>query len=305
MIHYLFQFCGLVTQIHYSLMSKPIVTQEYFNKIMRKKMFDMSYDEPVINIMYRDTVGLTLGLFRMVFYTIFPNQKYIQDYNYIQSLANSNKITEVEILLKRNYAVKSKTFDSIEKIVKSNEFMNLIIGKTEEAFKNLKSTHGEEIHNQVYYDITRYVSGNCWMNSKLSNGLELDSEETRIIKSVNQLIDSVQPIGVPLVLFHGFERFTKYQEHYKPGQIINLPGFLSKTLSFGVAERFAMCNDWFNPTFIVVQYKPDSKHVHHDVRTFDNEFEFLTNSNEKLVVKNICQYPYMLKFYTFYICEVV
>ncbi len=58
-----------------------------------------------------------------------------------------------------------------------------------------------------------------------------------------------------------------------------------------------------NCKFLVVKYPKNTKHISLNIRYFDQEFEFLTYSNEKLKlvdIKEVLNYP---QNYILYICE--
>jgi hypothetical protein len=152
----------------------------------------------------------------------------------------------------------------------------------------------------------QYISGNCWINDKLSMGIELNEKDIQMRNNIHSILDKVEPLSFPITLFHGFERFSYYGENnWKIGDIINIPGFLSKSLSFNIAHRFAQSENFMNCKFLVVKYPKNTKHITLNIRPFDQEFEFLTYSNEKLRLiekKEVLNYP---QNWVFYICEYI
>ena len=59
---------------------------------------------------------------------------------------------------------------------------------------------------------------------------------------------------------------------------------MSKSLSLNIAKKFAISVDFINPKFLLVIYPVGSKHIHPDFNIFNEEFEFLTCSNEKFFI---------------------
>lgn len=181
-------------------------------------------------------------------------------------------------------------------IVGANFNMSEVRDKTEFALQNKP---------KKYSDIVSYVSGNAWLNSKISKGDKLSDIDNEIYKSINDTVKETQPLSYPITLFHGFERFTMYNEHiWKLRHTIYFPWFLSKTPSFDVALRFASTydNNKFRQKFMVVNYPVGSKHIGLDIRAHDDEFEYLSKSGENLKLVRICKvsnFPYMMIFYVF------
>lgn len=94
----------------------------------------------------------------------------------------------------------------IQQIIDSQDLdMNDVRNKTELALKN---------NNDLYYGVMRWISGCCWLNTLITNGYnsELSDLDKKIIYSINKSIELVEPISKPLVLFHGFEKFSNYGE---------------------------------------------------------------------------------------------
>lgn len=122
----------------------------------------------------------------------------------------------------------------IQQIIDSQDLdMNEVRNKTELALKN---------NNDLYYGVMRWISGYCWSNTLITNGYnsELSDLDKKIIYSINKSIELVEPISKPLVLFHGFEKFSNYREDEL---IVNkeytFSGILSKTSNFEIAKQFA------------------------------------------------------------------
>lgn len=278
--------------VHDQFISEPIITEAYLKEYVNKTIFDKNLNPNTFKSIYShiyffisNTIGYILNINNLIH---ISNKKYIQD---ILLTTNIEK-------LENELTYTSKNFFLNTNIVKKNHYMKEIIEKTE-AITNKD--------NEGYYALTKYVGGVCWVNAKLSNGFEITSDEKAMIDSINSIIDRVEPLSYPVTLFHGFEYYTKYSD-YKVGDIIQVGGFLSKTLSFNIALSFAQCQNLLRPKFLIVNYPVGTKQVHHDIRPFNNEFEYLTKSNEKLVVKKIINYYDITRltvptYLTFYICE--
>jgi hypothetical protein len=164
--------------------------------------------------------------------------------------------------------------------------------------------NSETITTKNYSNIVSYIAGNCWLNAKLSNNISLSPKDKEIHDSINDAVNNTKPLSYPITLFHGFEKYTYYNEKtWKINDTINIKGFLSKTPSFDIASKFANQYDFTNPKFLVVNYPIGSKHIHLDIRKYDEEYEYLTNSNEKLKLVRICYYLKFPQLMTFYICN--
>lgn len=183
----------------------------------------------------------------------------------------------------------------VESLVKHANFnMSEVRHNTEIALKS---------HKTDYAGITSYMAGNSWLNSKLSTGQTLCGIDLNIYDSINRTVGRVKPLSYPITLFHGFELFTQYNEStWNIGKTIVFPWFLSKTPSYDVANKFASAYDKYQPKFMVVSYPAGSKHIGLDIRPHDEEFEYLSKSDEKLKLVRICRiprFPYMYVFYIF------
>ena len=194
--------------------------------------------------------------------------------------------------------------DNIQKLKHHINIINYdmveVLDKTNKAIRAIND-------NDIYMSLVNYICGHCWINSKLSNNQKLSNDDIQQINNINYIIHTTEPMETELYLFHGFEKYTKYDEHnYKISNIINLKGFLSKTLSFDVAEIFAKHYNFFHRKFIVVQYSKQSKQISQNIRLVGhNEYEYITFSNEKLIIIDIVQYFQFPCVYTFFICELL
>ncbi len=272
-----------ITLIHNHLMNYPILTEEHLNKITSSNVFA----GPIYHNHYRDLIYLIGNIFDYIIQYNNP----VQDINYkkIIKIHDSNNTEYIE--KKLSYI---RSIPKALEFVKSNEFMKEIIEKTNKITKN----------SDDYY-LNQYVAGNCWVNSRLSHNFELYEKDKLILECINSMVERVEPLSYPIQLFHGFEKWTNYgnPDNYKIGDIINIPGLLSKSLSLNISYNFAICENYFRPKFLVVMYPKGSKQIHFDARIFNTEFEFLTKSNEKLVLREILWYYQFPKKLTFYVCE--
>ena len=173
-----------------------------------------------------------------------------------------------------------------------------------EVWENTNKTIGDD--NHLYTCLLSYVSGNCWLNSKLSNGLQLEGKDKEIYDGVNKIAKDVDPLSYPVTLFHGFEPHTNYNEStWKINGTIMIPGFLSKTPSFDVANKFSQMTSFFNRKFLVVDYPVGSRHIGINVRhPSDPEYEYLTASGENLKLRQVYRKIIFPSLCTFYICDI-
>ncbi len=282
-----------IVYLHNVLVTEPVVTESFLNSNIKKSITEPSL-ENYLKSLYASGFYLIYNTFGLLFN--LKNTSHLSNKKYIKNIIDYNQIEpiEKELMFSRNFLENTK-------IVKKNQFMKEIIEKTEKITE--KDLDG-------YHDLTRYVSGYCWFNAKLSHGFKITEDEEKVINSINSLVDRVEPLSYPITLFHGFEYYTSYG-NYEVGSIVNLKGFVSKTLSFNIAYQFAFSQNQFNPKILVINYPPGSKHIHHDIRPFSNEFEYITKTDEKFIVKKIIsyydiQFPTLTPtFITFYICEPV
>lgn len=195
--------------------------------------------------------------------------------------------------------------------LKNNPNLNMteLWTKTESLFNVANSPN-----QKLYSGILSYMGGNAWLNMKLSFGEILHGRDKEIFDSINVAVQNVEPLSYPITLFHGFETFTNYNENkWNKNDIISVPEFLSKTPSFDVANRFARGQSYkFNRKFLVVEYPIGSKHIGLDIRNpkdlgghteFNEEYEYLSHSNEQLKLINIIREIEFFHINTFYICK--
>ncbi len=243
-----------------------------------------------------------------------------------QSILIRPTITAEELVIIRNNMMVDKTticrnvFKNIYKSIVNYVWiftLNPIKLKKDKTFiddlltkQNLDMTeirrNSKTIPTTDYPSLLRYNTGDCWINCKLSNGIELDDNDKKMIDHINHAVDNTTPLSYPIALFHGFELFTKYDDHnFKIGDIINNKGFLSKTPSFDVACRFALTQDTSNPKFFIVNYPANTKHINLDIRPHNEEYEYLSNSNEFFKIIDICHYHHSSRVLTFFVCDIV
>jgi len=149
-----------------------------------------------------------------------------------------------------------------------------------------------EKHKEIYHNNVSYNSGNCWINKKISNSLELDDTDKNIYSSIINAQELVGNLSYPINLFHGFEKYTMYKDkQWQIGDIIPFQHALSKTPSFTIANTFAKDYNWpgslFWSKYLFVKYPEGSKHICIDIRLRYDEYEYL-RANENLKLVDIC-----------------
>lgn len=211
------------------------------------------------------------------------------DRQYINNIIKTNNVEHLVPKFKLLRGI--SMFDNYESLVQSHPFLKEISEKTKATEKKNNSFCGSFIS---------YVGGNCWVNAKLSNELELNNLDRELVYEINKLVEDVEPLSHPVSLFHGFENYSDYR---MVGRELNMKGFLSKSLSFNIASGFAISKNYFRPNFLVVNYPIGSKHIHPNFRIANEEMEYLTKTDEKLVVTDIKKYYSFPRLLTFYVCE--
>lgn len=198
-------------------------------------------------------------------------------------------------------------------IANANYDMTEIRNKTDKAL---------EYDNESYCSIVKYMGGYCWLNSKLNKGerpysfgmfnnnkntqdwTKLDDVEKHIYNNINKTINNVESLSYSINLFHGFELYSNYGEKYWIiDKIFSMKSFISKTPSIKVARNFAYNHNNLQPKLLLVHYSKESKHINLDIRPHNEEYEYLTKSDEKLKLIKICRlfvFPFIME--TYYIC---
>jgi len=152
-----------------------------------------------------------------------------------------------------------------------------------------------------------WILGNCWLNSLITNGRKnyLSDVDKQIINSINKSIELVEPMSKPLVLFHGFETYSNYNEKdFKIGHIFTFNGILSKTTCFNIAKEFALSQNYTQPKYLVIYYPLGSKHIGLYPNQYVNEeYEYIGKLGETFVIKKIYKRFNGLRLETFYICD--
>lgn len=174
--------------------------------------------------------------------------------------------------------------------------------KTKKAIKN---------NNKLFSGVVKWIEGDCWLNSLITNGYEkhLTNIDKKIIRSINKSIELVKPMEKSLVLFHGFEYYTNYNEKdFKIVHNFTFPGILSKTTCFRIAQCFAQSQNYLQPKYLVVYYPSGFKHIGLEPQKSEEykgyeEYEYIGKSGETFVVKNIYKRFNGLRLETFYICD--
>lgn len=194
--------------------------------------------------------------------------------NYYHYFRKPHTVTVDNTNLEKDYLKLTKNIEN------PNLDMSQIRQKTQDALTRYP----------YYRSLLSYMSGNCILNSKLSKNKPITEQEKTMLENINTLIENVEPLDYPVLLFHGFEKLTEYNEQkLDVGNVLRLRGFLSKSVSFEVSLRFA--TNYKNPYdihILAVDYPVGSRHLNLDIRHPDNEeYEYLTHSNEELRIKHI------------------
>jgi hypothetical protein len=134
----------------------------------------------------------------------------------------------------------------------------------------------------------------------ISNNMTLLEQKT--IDKINILVNNIEPLSYPVTLFHGFQNNVKYNIHsqMKNGDIINIKGFACKTLSFCSASKLT---NFYQSKFLVVEYPIGSKHLYPNFKMLNEEYEYITHSDEQFVIIDIKQIYILPRCLTFYICK--
>lgn len=274
-----------ITNLHNSFVNTHI-TEKFITDIQSKTIFDSTPDEPYYKTLYRN---IFYGFSNIFEYCSRDKKQMKLDYDYIQSIVKLNNVSDVELQLKKN-----------RNITKYHEILHQIpiIKEIEDKTSRMLDLDKE---NNIAYAITKFISGNCWFNSKLSHGLKIEDCEQNILDQIDNGVSLVEPLSISVALFHGFEKYINYK---KIGNNINIPGIVSKTLSLNIAKRFAYTVNSLRPEFLLIHYKVGSRHIKQSIRPFDEEFEFLSHSNETFKIIRICKYFDGFRLLTFYICTV-
>jgi len=210
------------------------------------------------------------------------------DYKYIHEIIKINNVDEIEKEINANKNM-NKYCEILHK--------NLIIKEVEINTNKMLEFDKE---NKIGSSIIKFVSGNCWFNTKLSHGHKIEEHEEKIINGINEGVKLVKQLTQPVSLFHGFEKYVNYK---KINDTISVPGIVAKTLSINVAKRFAYSTNSLRPEFLVVHYDIGSSHLKQSIRPFDEEFEFITKSNESYKIIRVCKYFDGIRLLTFYVCK--
>lgn len=293
-MYYLWRFVKMMDSIHQSMMEEKRITQQQFQKIQNMTILENLHGTTYDFSLSSNSKDIYQTFFYLIYNTCYwfnmDRKENEKNWKRIEKIQEENEIISLETKLKSTF----RNFDELDKTIHTHSKMSEIIQKSDKVMKTN--------HDGDYY-FRRYVGGYCWVNGKLSHQLPILDLEKTMMNSIHSLLDEVEPLSYPVTLFHGFEYYTKYgSEKWRKGDVIQLPGFLSKTLSYTVACHFAFTQAKLHLQFLIVKYPKGSKQIHHNIRPFTNEFEYLTYSNEKLKIDDIftiLQYPSLL---TFYVC---
>ena len=154
------------------------------------------------------------------FWFVMDRRKMAGDKKYIHRLHQLNNIDNLESILKANKSVKA--YDSI---IRTHKLLDTVRQNT----KKVLTCNGDD--HKDYDNITKYVSGYCLFNARLSHGISIPPADQAIIDSIDRVVNKVEPLNEPVCLFHGFE---KYMHYTIQDNKVNVPGILSKTISLNV-----------------------------------------------------------------------
>ena len=258
-----------INYIHSILLDK-FLTIDFIKDQRQKRLFDID------NLTILSIIKSTYQLF---YYTL--NNAYVY-FTYKNFLTDSKFVNEL--------------------LSKQNLDMNELRNKTNKALDN-----NDKQYPNLYMSITKWIAGNCWSNSLITNGYgsELFDIDKEIIFSINKSIELVEPIENQLVLFHGFEKFTDYKEDlFEVDKIFTFQGILSKSSYFEISRQFAQSENYFQPKYIIVLYPKGSKHIGINIKPIKyDEYEYISKSGECLKLIRICKVFYGLQQQIFYIFE--
>ena len=159
----------------------------------------------------------------------------------------------------------------------------------------------------IYSGVIKWIAGNCWINPLITNDYidlikPIDQE---IFNSIEKAVELVDPIESPIVLFHGFEKYSNYNvKDLVIGNIWSFKGILSKTSNFEIAKNFSVVQNYYKPSYLVVFYPPNSKHIGLDIKPLHcDEFEYIGKPGEKFKIIDIHEISRGFVVETYYICS--
>jgi hypothetical protein len=190
----------------------------------------------------------------------------------------------------------------------SNIMVESILINQDYRMNELRTKTNKAINNNadLYSGVKKWIEGDCWLNMLITNGYadKLSNIDKFILNSINKSIELVEPMSRPLLLFHGFEYLSNYNEDdLIVGKIFEFPGILSKTSCFRIAECFAKTYNYYQPKYFVISYPKGSKHIGLGIKPHRyDEYEYIGKSNEKFRIEKIYKRLNYLTLETFYIC---
>lgn len=275
---------NFIKKFHFNMMDNN-TSYENINTIANKTIFDDTLDTPLYKSCYQFCYKLVQNLYECLNSNIHQRK---MDYEYVQSVLKLHDVSAIEYKLKSK---RHNIFDYLE-LLKTVPILKEVEEKTHEMFKL-------DDNNDISSALIKYISGNCWLNARLSLNHPLTETDKYIETHINRGVSLVKPLSSSISLFHGFEKYTNYIFF---DDKINVKGFTSKTLSLNVAKRFAYSCDYLRPQFLIVHYANNSQQLKYSIRPYDEEFEFITHSDETFKVIRICKYFEGIRFLTFYVC---
>lgn len=191
----------------------------------------------------------------------------------------------------------------------SNLYIEKLLSEQSQNMVELRTKTNKimDSYPDLYSGVVKWISGNCWLNPIITNGYKdkLSNTDLQIYDSISEAIKLVEPIEKPLVLFHGFEKFSNYDEmDFAVGKKFTFKGILSKTSFFPIAEIFAYSQNYFQPKYFIIIYSSKSKHIGLDIKQpkYD-EFEYIGKPNESFEIIKICKRFRGIHMETFYILK--
>ena len=244
------------------------VTYKEIKLIRLKKIFDVDIPD-------------LFKIFKDLYFIIF---------NIISNIFSYNKNNKSSEYIKKIISRKStNNYKSMKILRKKSDFMF-------DKYKDLN----------LYSGVVKWIAGNCWINALITNDYIdlIQPIDQEIFNSIKKSVELVDPIEAPIVLFHGFEKFSNYNvKDLVIGNIWTFKGILSKTINFEIAQTFATTQNYFKPSYLIVFYPANSKHIGLNIKPIHcDEFEYIGKPGEKFKIIDIHEISKGLFLETYYIC---
>lgn len=247
------------------------VTYEEIKLIRLKTIFDVDIPDPFK--IFKDLYFIIFNIISNIFISLLY-QKNNKSSQYIKEIITTQS---------------SNNCESIKILRKKSDFMF-------DKYKDLN----------IYSGVVKWIAGNCWINALITNDYIdlIEPIDQEIFDSIKKAVELVDPIESPIVLFHGFEKYSNYNvKDLFIGNIWSFNGILSKTVNFKIAQSFATAQNYFKPSYLIVFYPANSKHIGLDTKAiFCDEFEYIGKPGEKFKIIDIHEISKGLFLETYYIC---